>query len=116
MTSTSSLPAVLDRIDADFDKSLERLFALLRIKSISADLQQASGGIAIIPITGTDESFRFSVRAPGNRVDVNSSMVIPFTFFYSLPNGGREALVSLSFSVTTDSGASGAVTASVTLQ
>ena len=37
MTTTSSLPAVLDRIDADFDKSLERLFALLRIKSISAD-------------------------------------------------------------------------------
>ena len=28
---------VLDRIDADFDDSLERLFALLRIKSISAD-------------------------------------------------------------------------------
>ncbi|MEW6768528.1 MAG: M20/M25/M40 family metallo-hydrolase [Pseudomonadota bacterium] len=37
MTSASSLPAVLDRIDADFDKSLERLFTLLRIKSISAD-------------------------------------------------------------------------------
>ncbi len=28
---------VLERIDADLDKSLERLFALLRIKSISAD-------------------------------------------------------------------------------
>src|ERR1700750_324773 len=28
---------VLDHIDADFDNSLERLFALLRIKSISAD-------------------------------------------------------------------------------
>jgi acetylornithine deacetylase/succinyl-diaminopimelate desuccinylase-like protein len=28
---------VLQRIDADFDESLERLFALLRIKSISAD-------------------------------------------------------------------------------
>src|SRR6201994_4558137 len=28
---------VLDRIDADFDNSLERLFSLLRIKSISAD-------------------------------------------------------------------------------
>src|SRR5258708_39622792 len=28
---------IVDRIDADFDTSLERLFALLRIKSISAD-------------------------------------------------------------------------------
>ncbi|UZE47657.1 M20/M25/M40 family metallo-hydrolase [Rhodopseudomonas sp. P2A-2r] len=37
MSSTSQLQPVLDRIDADFDQSLERLFALLRIKSISAD-------------------------------------------------------------------------------
>ncbi|WP_375414365.1 M20/M25/M40 family metallo-hydrolase [uncultured Bradyrhizobium sp.] len=35
--SSSQLQPVLDRIDADFDNSLERLFALLRIKSISAD-------------------------------------------------------------------------------
>jgi acetylornithine deacetylase/succinyl-diaminopimelate desuccinylase-like protein len=38
MTSPSqALPAVLDRIDADLDKSLERLFALLRLQSISTD-------------------------------------------------------------------------------
>jgi acetylornithine deacetylase/succinyl-diaminopimelate desuccinylase-like protein len=37
MTTTNALPAVLDRIDVDFDNSLERLFTLLRIKSISAD-------------------------------------------------------------------------------
>ncbi|HEY0330419.1 MAG TPA: M20/M25/M40 family metallo-hydrolase [Rhodopseudomonas sp.] len=37
MTETSQLQSVLDRVDADFDASLERLFALLRIKSISAD-------------------------------------------------------------------------------
>src|SRR3982074_1531009 len=37
MPSTPQLQPVLDRIDADFDNSLERLFALLRIKSISAD-------------------------------------------------------------------------------
>src|ERR1700754_4579450 len=37
MSSSSQLQPVLDRIDADFDNSLERLFALLRIKSISAD-------------------------------------------------------------------------------
>jgi acetylornithine deacetylase/succinyl-diaminopimelate desuccinylase-like protein len=33
----SSLDAVLDRIDRDLDASLERLFALLRIQSISTD-------------------------------------------------------------------------------
>ncbi len=37
MSSTAQLQPVLDRIDADFDNSLQRLFALLRIKSISAD-------------------------------------------------------------------------------
>ena len=37
MSSSSKLQPVLDRVDADFDHSLERLFALLRIKSISAD-------------------------------------------------------------------------------
>ena len=33
----ASIQPVLDHVDADFDHSLERLFALLRIKSISAD-------------------------------------------------------------------------------
>src|SRR4029078_6166156 len=35
--ASAQLQSVLDHIDADFDNSLERLFALLRIKSISAD-------------------------------------------------------------------------------
>ena len=33
----STLDAVLGRIDQDFDQSLERLFALLRIASVSTD-------------------------------------------------------------------------------
>jgi acetylornithine deacetylase/succinyl-diaminopimelate desuccinylase-like protein len=38
MSSMSeALPKVLDRIDADLDKSLERLFAFLRLQSISTD-------------------------------------------------------------------------------
>lgn len=37
MADQKSLSAVLDHIDANIDGSLERLFALLRIKSISAD-------------------------------------------------------------------------------
>src|SRR5690349_4251191 len=35
--SNAKMQPVLDHIDKDFDNSLERLFALLRIKSISAD-------------------------------------------------------------------------------
>jgi acetylornithine deacetylase/succinyl-diaminopimelate desuccinylase-like protein len=37
MTASESLPAVLDRIDRDLDASVERLFALLRIQSVSTD-------------------------------------------------------------------------------
>jgi len=37
MTASEALPAVLDRIDRDLDSSLDRLFALLRIQSISTD-------------------------------------------------------------------------------
>jgi acetylornithine deacetylase/succinyl-diaminopimelate desuccinylase-like protein len=37
MPTTDQLPAVLAHLDADRDAALERLFALLRIKSISAD-------------------------------------------------------------------------------
>ncbi len=37
MSATTQLASVLERIDADFDNSLQRLFTLLRIKSISAD-------------------------------------------------------------------------------
>ena len=88
----------------------------ITIKSITTDLQQSSGGIVITPITGTDEVFRFDVRAPGNRIDTNGNMAVPFTFHYTLPNGGREAIVSLAFAVTTDSGASGSVTATVSFQ
>src|SRR5580704_7797591 len=37
MSDAKQVQPVLDRIDADFDNSLERLFALLRIKSISSE-------------------------------------------------------------------------------
>jgi acetylornithine deacetylase/succinyl-diaminopimelate desuccinylase-like protein len=37
MTTSEALPAVLDRIDRDLDQSLDRLFALLRIQSVSTD-------------------------------------------------------------------------------
>ncbi|MDB5600204.1 MAG: Peptidase, family [Xanthobacteraceae bacterium] len=37
MTPSQALPAVLDRIDAELDNSLERLFEFLRIESISTD-------------------------------------------------------------------------------
>ena len=37
MTASAALPAVLERVDRDLDASLDRLFALLRIQSVSTD-------------------------------------------------------------------------------
>src|SRR5215467_5271134 len=37
MTASEALPKVLDRVDRDLDASLDRLFALLRIQSVSTD-------------------------------------------------------------------------------
>src|SRR5215472_9911788 len=37
MTASTALSKVLDRIDRDLDESLNRLFALLRIQSVSTD-------------------------------------------------------------------------------
>ncbi|MEA2989270.1 MAG: hypothetical protein QOG83_1981, partial [Alphaproteobacteria bacterium] len=37
MTPSQALPAVLDRIDADLDHSMARLFEFLKIQSISTD-------------------------------------------------------------------------------
>ncbi|MGA8616519.1 MAG: M20/M25/M40 family metallo-hydrolase [Xanthobacteraceae bacterium] len=37
MTASEALSAVLDRVDRDLDSSLDRLFALLRIQSVSTD-------------------------------------------------------------------------------
>jgi acetylornithine deacetylase/succinyl-diaminopimelate desuccinylase-like protein len=42
MTLSQALPAVLDRIDADLEQSLARLFSFLRIQSISTDPDYAS--------------------------------------------------------------------------
>src|SRR6201998_4544341 len=42
MNAAEALPAVLDRVDHDLDASLERLFALLRIQSVSTDPAYAS--------------------------------------------------------------------------
>ena len=90
--------------------------ATINLKSITADLQQATAGVVITPIVGTDEAFRFNVRAPGSVIAVNGTLEVPFTFYYTLPNGGREALVSVSFNVATDAGASGTVNTTVTFQ
>jgi len=66
MTPSQALPAVLDRIDADLDNALARLFDFLRIASISTDPAYASHCRAAAEFVAKDLDglgFETSVRA-----------------------------------------------------
>ena len=79
-------------------------------KSLSGDLQQAAAGIVITPLAGTDETFRMSPRATGNRIEASGTLSVDFDFFYTLPNGGHQALATITFNIVDDVGAQQVVT------
>lgn len=74
------------------------------IRSISAILQQAAGGIVVTPPTGLSEVYRYEVKSPGNRLPANGTLAIGFTFLYTLPQPGQEALVTITVNCYDDSG------------
>ncbi|HEY2943698.1 MAG TPA: hypothetical protein VGN09_14795 [Vicinamibacteria bacterium] len=76
----------------------------VNIRSISANLQQAAGGIVVTPPTGLAEAFRYEVRSPSNRIAANGTITIAFTFLYTLPQPGQEALVTVTLNLYDDSG------------
>lgn len=96
---------------ASFAVTLTETAALVTtVKSLSATLQQAAAGIIITPPTGITESFRYAVRAGTNQIPASGTLPIEFDFFYTLPNSGRQALVTLTFNLTDSNGAGTTVT------
>src|ERR1700726_173368 len=77
MTPSQALPAVLAQIDADLDQSLERLFAFLRIQSISTDRAykaQCLDAAQYVAQDLTSIGFKTSVRpTDGNPVVVGKA-------------------------------------------
>src|SRR5215472_3129915 len=68
MTPTHALPAVLQKIDADLDQSLERLFEFLRIQSISTDPAYKDQCLSAAEYVAKDLSgigFKTSIRPTG---------------------------------------------------
>jgi acetylornithine deacetylase/succinyl-diaminopimelate desuccinylase-like protein len=68
MTPTHALPAVLQKIDADLDQSLERLFEFLRIQSISTDpayKDQCQSAAEYVARDLSGIGFKTSVRPTG---------------------------------------------------
>lgn len=69
----------------------------LDISSINLVVQQAAGGIVVTPSGGDQVYFKFSSSAAANHINASSAADVGFDVFYDLPNQGREALVTVSF-------------------
>jgi hypothetical protein len=76
----------------------------LNITAVNLAVQQASGGIVITPSGGDREYYRFNSSASGNRLAAHGSSSIGFDVWYDLPNGGKEALITVSLSFRDDDG------------
>jgi hypothetical protein len=74
------------------------------LRSISANLQQAAGGIVVTPPTGLAEAFRYEVKSPSNRLEASGTLTIGFTFLYTLPQPGQEALITVTLNLYDDLG------------
>jgi hypothetical protein len=86
------------------------------ISGMALKVQQASGGIIITP-TGSDiEHYQYTPHASGNRLASKGKASVSFDVWYDLPNKGREALVTVSFSFTDDNKATFSESASVQVQ
>ena len=85
------------------------------VRSLTASLQQSAGGIVITPPSPLAESYRFNVRAGTNQIAASGTLPIEFDFFYTLPNGGRQALVTVTFTLVDANGAQSQVVATVNI-
>jgi hypothetical protein len=76
----------------------------LDITQLNAAVQQATGGIVIPPSGGDQVYFKFTSSAAVNHINAKGSADVGYDVWYTLPNGGREALVTVSFNFSyTDS-------------
>jgi hypothetical protein len=69
----------------------------LDITQLNAQVQQATGGIVIPPSGGDQVYFKFSSSAAVNHINAKGAADVGYDVWYTLPNGGGEALVTVSF-------------------
>ncbi len=67
-------------------------------------VQQATGGIIISPPPGQAETFRFDTRTDGNIITPGTDKISEFDVWYTLPNEGREAVITVTASYINDAG------------
>jgi hypothetical protein len=74
----------------------------LDVTALNLTVQQATGGIVITPSGGDQVYFKFNSSAPTNHINANGAASVGFDVWYDLPNGGREALITVGFSFQDD--------------
>jgi hypothetical protein len=72
------------------------------ITSVANVVQQAVEGVVVTPTPPGVELFLFDQRPRGTRIEPGGEQIIDFDVWYLLPNGGREALVTINISFTAD--------------
>jgi len=74
------------------------------ITSLALLVRQATGGIIIVPPPGQEERFRYDTRTDGNIIPPATSKASEFDVWYTLPNQGREAVMTVTVGYINDSG------------
>lgn len=79
----------------------------VKLTQATAKVNQASGGIVTSPSGGDTEHSDFVIsNASGNSFGgASTSVTMTYDIWYTLPSGGKEALITVSFSMTDDNGA-----------
>ena len=72
------------------------------ITSVTHTVRQAVGGIVVVPTFPDSEEFLVEQRPHDNRIESGGEGVIEFDVWYLLPNGGREAVVTVNVTFTSD--------------
>jgi len=85
------------------DDSVKLTFPVT-LSAATIKVQQASGGIVNPPTGGDVEHYEYVTHASGNTIGgVNGTVSITFEVWYTLPSGGKEALVTQTYNFTDDS-------------
>ncbi len=69
----------------------------LDITQLNATIQQATGGIVIPPSGGEQVYYKFTSSAAVNHINAKGTADVGYDVWYDLPNGSREALITVSF-------------------
>ena len=73
------------------------------ITGVSIKVQQTSAGVVVAPTGSESEHYLYTMHASSMRIEPKGSVCVAFDpFWYWLPNGGKEALVTVTFSFLDD--------------